>query len=104
TNQGGDGNDLTRAVAGPVATITEASPVSPVEGTPVTVSGVVADAAGAIDTMTVTWAVTGPNGFATATTPAPFAGAAGGTGTGIAFTPPDDGSYTVVLTAHDQFG
>jgi hypothetical protein len=102
--QGGDGNDLTLAVAGPTSTITATSPASPLEGSLATVSGNVSDPAGPADTITVNWTVTGPNSFAASFTSTPFAGSAGGVGTNLTFTPPDNGNYTVVMTAHDQFG
>jgi hypothetical protein len=80
------------------------SPTLPNEGAPVTVSGSVSDPAGANDTMTVAWSVTGPGGYSTASSPAPFAGSAAGAATSLVFTPPDNGVYTVVLSAHDEDG
>jgi hypothetical protein len=89
----------------PTSTISATTvPPSPKEGTIVTVNGTVTDLDGSTDTMTVTWAVTGPHGFSTASTPSPFAGSATGAGTSISFTPTDDGIYTVTLNAHDTAG
>ena len=66
---------------------------SRLEGLPITVTGSATDPAAFNDTVSLTWAVTGPNGF-TAT----------GNGPGFTFTPPDNGNYTVSLVASDEDG
>ncbi|MDY3551517.1 endo-1,4-beta-xylanase [Gemmata sp. JC717] len=66
-----------------------------VEGTAITVTGSATDAAGVNDTITLTWAVY-KNGA-----PTPFAT---GSGNAFSFTPNDNGSYRIVVTAADEDG
>ncbi|MBN9517855.1 VCBS repeat-containing protein, partial [bacterium] len=66
-----------------------------VEGTSIAVSGSATDAAGVNDTLSYSWAVYRDGGAT------PFAA---GTGTSYSFTPDDDGSYYIVLTASDEDG
>jgi len=57
------------------------------------VTGSATDPAGANDTLTLAWSVSGPGGFT-----------ANGSGPSITFTPPDDGAYVVSLVASDEDG
>ncbi|MBN9522630.1 VCBS repeat-containing protein, partial [bacterium] len=82
------------ANASPTPTIASVS--TPwLEGTAITATGGATDPAGANDTVTLSWAV-----YKTGAA-APFAT---GTGAGVTFTPDDNGSYRVVLTASDEDG
>ncbi len=66
-----------------------------VEGTAIAVSGTATDPAGANDTLSYAWSVYkdgGPTAFAS------------GTGANWSFTPTDDGSYEIRLTASDEDG
>jgi hypothetical protein len=83
------------ANAVPVPTITSIGAVR-VEGTAVTVACSATDPAGTLDTRSFAWAVY-KDGSATAF-------ATGGNTASFTFTPADDGSYRIVLTASDEDG
>jgi hypothetical protein len=89
----------------PTVSITATDPGAPLEGGSITVAGIISDPAGANDLMTVTWSVTGPGGFSTSATTVGMPGSAtGASAGGFVFLTPDDGIYTITLTAHDEDG
>ncbi|MHC4562196.1 MAG: calcium-binding protein, partial [Planctomycetota bacterium] len=80
-------------VANVAPTPSIAGPTTALEGDPVSLTGWATDPAGANDTITLDWTVL-KNG-------APFAS---GPGPDITFTPDDDATYEVTLTASDEDG
>lgn len=97
-------SDGATSVSSATVSITNADPVPSIdsisapriEGTAITVAGSVTDPAGSNDTLTLAWAVY-KDGATTAF-------ATSGDAPVFAFTPSDNGSYRIVLTATDEEG
>ena len=85
---------LTVSNLAPAPQIVSVSPVR-VEGTSIQVTGSATDPAGTSDTVSLAWEVYRDGGVS------PFATGSGGN---FSFTPDDDGSYRIVLTASDEDG
>src|SRR5437868_885250 len=88
---GTDTKTVTVTAKSPTASITGAPTTSVVEGTSVSVGSTVTDGMDADTPITYAWSVTSSNGQS-----------ASGTSSTFSFTPTDDGTYTVSLTATDK--
>ena len=94
-DDGGSGTQVTDFTVDNVdPSVVTTGPLTVDEGSRATFTAVASDPAGAADPLTLTWAVTGPDGEP----------AAGGAGETFGFTPADDGAYTVMLTVDDGDG
>src|SRR5205807_4177612 len=93
TQSSNDSRTITVTAKAPTATITGA-PASVVEGTPVSLGSTVTDGVDDDTPITYAWSVTAGNGQSLAS----------GTSANYSFTPMENGTYTVSLTATDKDG